>query len=798
MAVDSPTRRLAKGLRTLGVVLSVLIPVALLASTALKDVAGGGSEQRLGCRINPTRLVSAIPDQGANCPLRAFDRVVMVMTADGAHYVSSIRDLNEAVQEASGSIAIAVARAEGQEWIEVPVLRDSPLQAAGRLLSAVLVTGILLGLSVLIFANSSSAASLPLLYVFSIMSVIAIDLLTGEASPLGFQFTITAAGFLPAALAHLALTYPKERKIVRRAPEVIWLFYGVSAWLVIVALFNTGRAPELTTLISKLIITLCFAAWLMLVIECIMAVRDSNSALERARARVLVYGSLAIPAVPIGLVIGFEDGIPGGARPFAAACVALVPLPTAYAIARYQLFDVGLHVRRAVAYLVYVVVSAAILTGLGLSAQAVAGDTLGLPLAPQLFAIAFVCFVVTDQLRAPLRFLSRIWIAPLASRLSRVSEEHLHQIAAVGEADECARILCGSVREGLEAYGASVFLPGEFGWRLAYAEGQDVPVQAIAATLAERTLERASLLYLAQEEELAEPEHAALRAQGVQLVVALRSGNRLLGILLVTGSYSGQPYSSEHCGFVRTLSAQAAVGIQKANLTRDLLASERFATAGRLGVTLAHELGKPLGVMERLAVRLPERLQNSERVRRDANMIADLAREVRSVLRGVLGTDNRAAAGEPDRRCRLDEVVDRAVHAVSRIHGVGRVAMRLPPGAPELAGSGDSLVRVLVNLLENALLASAADDVVEVVAKSDGTEVVIDVVDRGCGMSDAVRERAFDPFFTTRAAGAGSGLGLAISRDLVEGLGGSLSVASDAGYGTRATVRLPLPAASPS
>ena len=43
-------------------------------------------------------------------------------------------------------------------------------------------------------------------------------------------------------------------------------------------------------------------------------------ALERARARVLVYGSLAIPAVPIGLVIGFEDGIPGGARPFAAAC----------------------------------------------------------------------------------------------------------------------------------------------------------------------------------------------------------------------------------------------------------------------------------------------------------------------------------------------------------------------------------------------------------------------------------------------------------------------------------------------
>jgi signal transduction histidine kinase len=121
------------------------------------------------------------------------------------------------------------------------------------------------------------------------------------------------------------------------------------------------------------------------------------------------------------------------------------------------------------------------------------------------------------------------------------------------------------------------------------------------------------------------------------------------------------------------------------------------------------------------------------------------------------------------------------------------VAVRLAPGLPRLRTGGDELVRILANLVDNALRASAPEDVVSVIAIEESERLCIEVSDRGCGMDAAVAARAFDPFFTTRGASGGSGLGLAVCRDLVGGLGGSIDLESAPGAGTRARVTLPLP-----
>jgi two-component system NtrC family sensor kinase len=68
----------------------------------------------------------------------------------------------------------------------------------------------------------------------------------------------------------------------------------------------------------------------------------------------------------------------------------------------------------------------------------------------------------------------------------------------------------------------------------------------------------------------------------------------------------------------------------------------------------------------------------------------------------------------------------------------------------------------------------------------------ITLKDNGCGMSAKTLSKAFEPFFTTRAAGAGAGLGLSISRDTIEKHGGTLTLTSTAGQGTRVTIRLPV------
>jgi len=119
--------------------------------------------------------------------------------------------------------------------------------------------------------------------------------------------------------------------------------------------------------------------------------------------------------------------------------------------------------------------------------------------------------------------------------------------------------------------------------------------------------------------------------------------------------------------------------------------------------------------------------------------------------------------------------------------------------APEVAVPPHALTRVVLNLLVNAAEAvpdgrpkSAARVVMRI--RGAGTHVVIEVTDNGVGMSDEVRRRVFDMFFTTKTRGLGTGLGLPLVRRIVERSGGAVEIESRVGLGT--TVRLILPAAT--
>jgi signal transduction histidine kinase len=110
------------------------------------------------------------------------------------------------------------------------------------------------------------------------------------------------------------------------------------------------------------------------------------------------------------------------------------------------------------------------------------------------------------------------------------------------------------------------------------------------------------------------------------------------------------------------------------------------------------------------------------------------------------------------------------------------------------------LNQVFLNLLVNA--AHAISDVVKgngargkihVRTRPDGNRVRIEISDTGCGIPEAVRERIYDPFFTTKEVGRGSGQGLAIARSIiVDRHGGSLSFDSEVGKGTTFSILLPI------
>ena len=172
--------------------------------------------------------------------------------------------------------------------------------------------------------------------------------------------------------------------------------------------------------------------------------------------------------------------------------------------------------------------------------------------------------------------------------------------------------------------------------------------------------------------------------------------------------------------------------------------------------------------------------------------IAAIARQMSDTGRLAL----RTTAQEP---LPLREVaLESARQAVARRGGARQVAVEVDAALHGLGERG-ALVQVLSHLLVNALQAVAerrADGRVAISGEAGGGRVRLVVEDDGVGMEPTVLRRAFEPFFTTRAAGAGMGLGLAAARGLVLGMGGELTLESAPGRGTRATVELP--AASPA
>ena len=114
---------------------------------------------------------------------------------------------------------------------------------------------------------------------------------------------------------------------------------------------------------------------------------------------------------------------------------------------------------------------------------------------------------------------------------------------------------------------------------------------------------------------------------------------------------------------------------------------------------------------------------------------------------------------------------------------------------PEMISDPDAIEQTLINLLINAAQAADKPDShirLKVWRGTSGKEgLVLEVEDNGCGMDAKTASRVFAPFFTTKEEGMGTGLGLYLSKNLLESVGGSISVESESGRG--ATFRVVIP-----
>ncbi|HSN92853.1 MAG TPA: CHASE domain-containing protein [Anaeromyxobacteraceae bacterium] len=239
-----------------------------------------------------------------------------------------------------------------------------------------------------------------------------------------------------------------------------------------------------------------------------------------------------------------------------------------------------------------------------------------------------------------------------------------------------------------------------------------------------------------------------------------------------------------------------------------LLTATRLASVGTLAAGVAHEINNPLSWMQGGLRHGLEILSapggpgdpplDREEIRRVLTETLEGSRRIAGVVKAMrsLGRPDRTEDVLPvDVRA---ELLDAIQMTRNQLQQTARLTVDLPEGLPPVRARTSELGRVFLNLLLNAAQAIGAgrpdQNSVEVAARQQGDEVVVEVRDTGAGIPSTARERIFDPFFTTKPVGQGTGLGLSIARSIVDAVGGRIEVESQEGRG--AVFRVHLPAAA--
>jgi PAS domain S-box-containing protein len=238
-------------------------------------------------------------------------------------------------------------------------------------------------------------------------------------------------------------------------------------------------------------------------------------------------------------------------------------------------------------------------------------------------------------------------------------------------------------------------------------------------------------------------------------------------------------------------------------IQRRLQHAEKLASVGTLAAGMAHEINNPLSYVELNTEVLEEELQSiaglspSPQAAEMVDLITDVRDGVHRIQRIVLGLKSFARTREHVRKSvdavQAIETALRLVHNETKHHAM--VTRTLPEQALVLADEGQ-LVQVLVNLVMNAAQAMPPGrrlihNEVRVFARLEGDRIAVGVSDNGTGMPPDIRDRALEPFFTTKTNSNGTGLGLFVAKGIAEAHGGELVIDTLVDHGTTITLYLP-------
>jgi signal transduction histidine kinase len=229
-----------------------------------------------------------------------------------------------------------------------------------------------------------------------------------------------------------------------------------------------------------------------------------------------------------------------------------------------------------------------------------------------------------------------------------------------------------------------------------------------------------------------------------------------------------------------------------------LVQAEKLSALGQMAATMAHEIGTPLNSISGYIQLMLTEGGESEVTARRLKIIESQLERLTQIIRNLLQSTK-----QPMPKLRPLNVNQLLENLISLTHpGVARQGIRLQrqlqDSLPPVAGDPELLQQVFLNLMTNAIDAMPEGGVLTVATSplgppsSNGRAVEVVIMDNGMGMSEEVRQKAREPFFTTKEPGKGAGLGLAICEEIIRSHHGRMEIESREGRGSAIRVQLPV------
>jgi len=259
------------------------------------------------------------------------------------------------------------------------------------------------------------------------------------------------------------------------------------------------------------------------------------------------------------------------------------------------------------------------------------------------------------------------------------------------------------------------------------------------------------------------------------------------------------PFLEEERNLINEVARQIALiaeqkrGIdEQTRLRNQLHQARRLATVGQLAACAAHELNEPLATIIGFAQLIKDNPDMPPQITKDIEKIFSSSLYGREIVKKLL----RFSQQLPPKKglISFNTVINHGLEFVMPTCTSGGVTVirSFDSSDPTILADETQIQQIIINIVVNALQAMLGGGTLTITTKALGDSVLLAVEDTGIGMNEDVLQHIFIPFFTTKADDSGTGLGLSIARDIVISHGGTITVTSTPGKGSRFEIRLPV------